>query len=236
MESQLSHFSINIIINSSIMKIVSLFLLGFCLPYLNFAQSEKDSASFKKLMLNDQFAEGTVLMKSGGVEDAVLNYDTDNQNIVFLKDGKYMFLAGTELIDTVYIANKKFIPVKDKMYEVVVNGEVALLIEYNNKKHPVQATTDYNGSSKKELSRVSNTVTDTYTNKLYKSDYDVLVVKSYWIKKDNSLYKANSAKQFAKPFSSKMQNLIDQFVEINQINFNDEKDLIKLVDYCNGRS
>ncbi len=236
MISPLNYFSINIIINQIIMKIILLFLLGLCLPYLNFAQAEKDSVSFKKLMLNEEFANGTVLMKSGSTGDAALNYDTDNQNIVFIKNGKYMFLTGTELIDTVYIANKKFIPVKDKMYEVIANGEVALLIEYNNKRHPVQATTDYNGSSKKELSHVSNTVTDTYTNKLYKSDYDVVVVKTYWIQKDNSLYKANSVKQFIKPFPGKMQNAIDQFVETNQINFNEEKDLIKLVDFCNSRS
>ncbi len=218
------------------MKILILLSLGLCLPFLNFAQAEKDSVNFKKLMLNDQFIDGTVLMKSGGVESGALNYDTDNQNIVFMKDGKYMFLTGMEEIDTIYIADKKFIPVKDKIYEVAANGKVTLLIEYNNKRLPVQATTDYNGSSKKELSHVSNTVTDTYTTKLFKGDYDVAIQKTYWLKKDKSLYKATSAKQFVKPFPGKMQDAIDQFAQSNQINFNDEKDLIKLVEFCNSKS
>jgi len=218
-----------------IMKMIMFLLLNLLLPFFNFGQSEKDSLNFRKPLLYDQFINGSVLMKSGAIENAPLNYNTDNQTIVFIKDGEYMTLTGTELIDTIYIADKKFVPVKDKIDEVVTNGTIALYLNYYNKTHPVTATTDYNGTSRKANGQVSNTVTDVYTTRLFRGEYYVEIFKSYMLKKGDLFYKANSAKQFIKPFSSQMRSAIEQYIESNHVDFNKENDLIKLVNFCNGK-
>ena len=217
------------------MKAIIFLFLNIALPTFNYAQSVKDSLTFRKPLLYENFIDGYVLMKSGAIENALLNYNTDNQTTVFIKDGQYMTLTGTELIDTIYIGTKKFIPVKNSIYEVVTNGSIALFLSYYNKTRPVVATVDHNGNSRKDNSQVSNTVSDVYVSRSFKGNYDVEILKDYWLKKDNKFYKANNAKQFLKSFPSKIKNTIEQYIQSNNVDFNKESDLIKLVTFCNSK-
>lgn len=210
----------------------------FCLALCSFvwfsvlAQSVKDSVQLKA-MLFEKFMEGKVLMKSGEIESAPLNYNTDDQSIVFIKNGQYLVLTGLDAIDTVYIQNKRFIPVNETFYEVVASNSVALLAGYSNKGRPLVATADHNGSSKQSGAQVSNTVSDTYVNRIYKGNYRVEISKNYWIKKDSYVNKANSKKQFVKLFSSKQRNLIEKYISERNIDFANEGDMVSLVNYCN---
>src|SRR5665647_1206155 len=152
------------------MKVILFMLFMFLCPMFSFAQPTKDSAYFYKALLYEQFKNGTVLMKSGAIENASLNYNTENQTVVFIKDGQYMILTGTELIDTIYMENKKFVPVNNKIYEVLTNEAVALYLSYHNRPRPIVATTDYNGTTRKVNNEVSNTVTDVYTMRNFKGN------------------------------------------------------------------
>lgn len=206
----------------------------FAFPIFSFEQSLTDSTNFTKDLLFDQFKDGTVLMKSGAIENAPLNYNTKNQTIVFIKDGQYMILTGTELIDTIYIENKKFVPVNNKIYEVLTNETVALYLSYHNRPRPIVATTDHNGTTRKISNDVSNTVTDMYTMRNFKGNYNIEIMKDYWLKKDSKLYKAGTEKQFIKPFSSQMKKRIEAYIETNHVDFNKEEDLIELTKFCNS--
>lgn len=86
-----------------------------------------------------------------------------------------------------------------------------------------------------ENNLVSNTVSDVYINRSFKGNYDVEIMKSFLFKKDNKFYKINTLKQFVKPFSSEMKSVIEQYIEINNLNFNKESDLIKLINFCNEK-
>ena len=205
------------------------------LPLLNFGQSIKDSLSFQKTLLYNQFINGSVLMKSGAIENAPLNYNTENQTIVFIKDGRYMILTGTEMIDTIYIGDKKFVSAHNIICEVVATGPIALYLSYNNHPRPVEATTDHNGTSRKESNQVSNTVTDVYATKLFRGNYNFEILKNYWLKMDDKFHKANTIKQFLKSFSSDKRSAIEKYVETDHIDFNKESDLIKLVGFCNEK-
>jgi hypothetical protein len=217
------------------MKRIIFILLILMLPLLNFGQSIKDSLSFQKTLLYNQFINGSVLMKSGAIENASLNYNTENQAIVFIKDSRYMIMTGTELVDTIYIGDKKFVPAANIICEVVATGPIALYLSYHNHPRPVQATTDYNGTSRKESNQVSNTVTDVYATKLFRGNYNVEILKNYWLKMDDKFHKANTIKQFLKPFSSDKRSAIEKYVETDHIDFNKESDLIKLVGFCNEK-
>jgi len=215
------------------MKVILFMFFMFLLPMFGFAQSTKDTAYFYKALLYEQFKNGTVLMKSGAVENAPLNYNTEDQTVVFVNDGQDMILTGTELIDTIYIENKKFVPVNNKIYEVVTNEPVALYLSYHNRPRPIVATTDHNGTSRQSSNGVSNTVTDMYTMRNFKGNYNIEIMKDYWLKKDNKLYKADTEKQFIKPFSSQMKERIEGYIKTNHVDFNKEEDLIELTKFCN---
>lgn len=210
-------------------------LINLTLPFFNYGQSVRDSLIFRKPLLYDEFINGIVLMKSGAIENVPLNYNTDNQTIVFIKDGQYLTLTGTGLVDTIYISDKKFVPVNNKIHEVVVSGMIVLYLNYYNKTRPVIATTNHDGTSRNENNLVSNTVSDVYINRSFKGNYDVEIMKSFLFKKDNKFYKINTLKQFVKPFSSEMKSVIEQYIEINNLNFNKESDLIKLINFCNEK-
>jgi hypothetical protein len=212
-----------------------LLLVNLVLSDVTHAQSVNDSINAKPLLF-ESFLTGAVLMKSGQVEKAPLNYNTDDQSIVFIKNGKYMVIDDLDKIDTVYLQHKKFVPVNNSMYQVVTdNGEVTLLVSYSNRIKPLVATTDHAGSSKKDISQVSNTVTDVYTNKLYRGNYLVEIKKTYWFKKNDKLYKVSPKKQFVNSFPSQARLAVEKYIADNKVNFAYEPDLVDLVDYCNEK-
>ena len=104
----------------------TIFIAIFILPFITKAQVTDSNRA--KTFLYNQFKDGFVLMKSGVVEDAPLNYNTENQSIYFIKNEKQMMLTGLEEIDTIYLQNKKFVPVKSNFYEVVTVPVVLPLI------------------------------------------------------------------------------------------------------------
>lgn len=216
-------------------KILVCLFVSFAIITFSNAQSVRDSLTFRKPLLFEEFLSGTVLMRSGAIESAQLNYNTDDQAIVFIKDGQYMTLIGTDLIDTVFIQNKKFVPIKNAFYEVISNGNISLFVSYFNKTHPVTATVTHEGNLRKDNSQVSNTVSDVYISRSFKGNYDVQIFKIYFIKKAGKLFEFKSPKQFVKPFSSEMKASVLEYIESNHLNFNSNTDLIALVNFCNSK-
>jgi hypothetical protein len=197
------------------------------------AQSIQENVNTKPLLF-ETFINGVVLMKSGAVEQSPLNYNTDNQSVVFIKDEKYMVLDDLDNIDTIYIQQKKFVPVNNAIYQVVSqDGPVALLLSFSNKIQPLISTADHNGSSKQAQSQVSNTVTDSYTTKLFRGNYSVEIHRHYWFKKNDKLYRVTPKRQFVNSFTSKARNTVENYIAAENINFDYEPDLIKLVAFCN---
>ena len=209
------------------------FLLAIIIsPFFCNSQSITDSVQLHTLLFNN-FIGGSVLLKSGQVEQAMLNYNTDNQNIVFIKDGQYLALSDLEAIDTIYIDDKKFVPVKKAFYEVLTPElSVPLFVSYSNKISPLIATVDHNGNSKQSGSTVSNTISDTYLNRTFKGRYNVQFRIQYWIKKGYTLHKANNEKHFTNLFPQKKWD-IHTFIAENQINFENRFDIVRLAEFCN---
>jgi hypothetical protein len=214
--------------NAITLVIVNLLFIHFA--YTQIAKDEKQLKPF----LFAKFMSGSVLMKSGVIEDAPLNYNTDNQSVFFIKDGKHFILTETSSIDTVYIQHKKFIPVNESFYEVVTVGKLSLLVTYTNKKRPLVVAADQSGTSRKVSNEVSNNVTDAYSSKLFKANYDIEYQKHFLIEKDGALYKVTNTKKFLKLFSSEKRIVVEKYINDNLTDFNNENDLIALVAFCNN--
>src|SRR5882724_2285094 len=120
------------------------------------------------------FVKGSVLMKSGSIEKARLNYNTNNQEISFMKDGQCMELTGLETIDTVYIYGKKFVPYHEKFF-VVVNTSTGmpLLALIYNKPVPQTATVEHSGADKRNSGSVNNVVNVYLSPNFYKNYFEL---------------------------------------------------------------
>ena len=199
------------------------------------AQLVQDSVRLRPLLFN-HFIDGAVLLKSGALEKAPLNYNTDNQSIVFINDDRYMTLTGLENVDTIYIDDKKFIPIKEKIYEIVTPGEdVPLLVSYSNKIRPVVATVDHNGNSKQKSTQVSNTISDSYLSRSFRGNYDVEFIRHFLLKKRFSFYRVTNEKQLTKVFPD-IQTSIRKFISENSTNFSSLPDMTDLIVFCNEQN
>lgn len=185
-----------------------------------------------KAYLFEEFSAGTVLLKSGSVEHAELNYNTNDQSILFINNGQYMILTGLETIDTAYIKGRKFIPANGIFYEVIATAPGAnLYVSYSNTMKPNTAITNHGGTARESDSRISNAVTGVYVTRPYKGDFIVEIQQRFWIGNGKILMKLNGERQFIKFYPAKDEQ-IKKYVKDNNINFKNEEDLKKLLAYC----
>lgn len=221
--------------HNAMLKRISFFLFLPLLPLLsvaqfNVAQYGVDSNKLKALLF-PRFLEGYVLMKTGDIEQAPLNYNTDNQSIYFMKDEKYMILTGLEEIDTIYLQNKKFVPVKSNLFEVLTDDAgTTVFVSYTNKSKPLVSTSDHDGSTKKSVNEVSNTVTSVYVNGVKHNHFAVEIEKHYWITRKKKMYKADNINQVKKIFPAKSLE-IEKFIIDNNITFVSDADILRLASF-----
>ena len=214
---------------------IFIFILLCLIPFFNYAQSANDTSIRRQSMIFDQFIEGKVLLKSGAISEAPLNYLSTDQSILFKKEGVMYTLTELNSIDTIYISGRKFVPINNLIYEVVDdNGKVALVVTYKSRLKPLIATVDHTGSSKQSVNLVSNTVSDVYLTRLYKGSYTVEIIKYYWLKNYTKVTRANRLKDFLNTFKESAHSAIINFEKTNHINYSVESDIIKLLKFCNS--
>jgi len=209
-------------------------ILVCLIPFVNFAQTANDTSIRRQSMIFEQFVDGKVLLKSGDISEAPLNYLSTDQSILFKKEGVIYTLTDLNNIDTIYILGKRFVPINNLVYEVVSdNGKVALLVSYNSRLNPLVATVDHTGSSKQSVNVVSNTVSDVYVTRMHKGNYAVEIVKYYWLKNYAKVSRAYRLKDFLNTFKESSHSAISIFEKTNHINYSVESDMIKLLNFCN---
>ncbi len=214
------------------MRKAILYLLAL-FPLYQYGQPASSSTQPATYLL-EHFMDGSVLLKTGAIQPASLNYDANDQSIVFRQNDQYMILTGLDNIDTVYIGDRKFIPAEDKFYEVITSTPIAFLISYTCKPHPIVANTDHNGTSRQDDNRISNNVSDVYLTRRYEGHFEMEFQKRYWLRRGHTFYKANNENQIAKIFPAKADS-IKIFIASNKINLNNQEDVARLIRYCNGQ-
>jgi len=178
----------------------------------------------------NEFSPGTVKMKSGETYNQVLNYNILTGEMIFENEGKYLAIASPGDVDTVYINDRKFIPLNNKFYEVLVNSNMPLLLEFTFTIREPGASIGYGATSNTTASTSLQTLVSTggaYNLKL-PDGFVVTPGYTYWIRKDNKLEKAGSSKQLSKIFPDK-SDMINDLVKKNNINFSKREDVIMLV-------
>lgn len=210
-------------------------ILLFYVPLLSVAQVVSIEKTVLNTCLFEHFLKGKVYLKNGSVQEVELNYETEDNSIVFKNHGQTLTLTNLTDIDSVFIAGRKFVPVDKKVYEVLSTNAIELLASYINKRRPVVASPDHEGTRRGASNAANNSVAPAYVSRPFQSNSVVDIYAQFWLKRGNSLYKANNEKQLLKVFPMKNGDAIKQYINDQKINFDKQEDLVKLVAYCNAQ-
>lgn len=178
----------------------------------------------------NEFRPGTVKMKSGETYTQVLNYNILTSEMIFDNNGKYLAIAAPDKVDTVYISDRKFIPMNNKFYEVLLSSPKPLLLEFTYTINEPGTSIGYGSTSTTAATTSLSSLVSTggaYALKL-PDDFKVIPGYNYWIMKEGKLEKAGNAKQFAKIFPDKKDEIND-LVKKNNPNFSKREDVVELV-------
>jgi len=217
-------------------KLLSVTSLSLVLFFL-FADSQGQTESSNPLpqFLFQSFAKSLVKMKDGRQMTATLNYNMVDEEMIFNQNGVYMALDKPEEIDTVYLQNRKFVPVEKAFYEVLSKGQVTMFIQHKSRLTQKGTPTAYGmttktaGPSKVLSMQAGNQV------RLVElpEDVDVSPATLYWVKAGEGMDKFTNERQFLKLFPDQEAKL-KEFIKSNKIDFKLREDLIKLGDFCNS--
>ncbi|MQY79752.1 MAG: hypothetical protein GH151_11245 [Bacteroidetes bacterium] len=196
--------------------------------------AQKDSEKSSPHYIFPTFTKGSVVMKDGNTKQAILNYNTVTQEMIFEQYGKRLALDKLETIDTVIIQDRKFIPVGEVFYEVALVASISLFIQH--KSDLISEGKPIGYGTKKQ------TTSSTIFSKLIAPDglyplklpdeFYVINTSVNWIQKDESMVKFITKRQFLKIFKEQ-ENKLKQFIKENKINLKVSEDIIMLVNYCN---
>ena len=215
----------------SLLKFIStLLLISLTLQ----VSAQTDSLVNLPNLLLPRFTRSIVKLKSGQINTAVLNYNTDDQQMVFMQQKQPMILDDPQLVDTIFMANRTFVPFEKGFYELLVVAPITLFKQ--NKSY-----VEFEGYSTLYGAK-SQTTSSTGVSRIYASSgpinlkipqgYKVVDDSQYWIRKEDGMKIFDTKREFLKMFSDKEKEL-SQFISKNKVNFEKTEDVIKLVNYCN---
>jgi hypothetical protein len=208
----------------------SLFIVYVLVATVNGQENDRPITHY----LFPEFYAGKILMKNGNIEESRLNYNSLTEEMVFETKGKYLALVNVGVIDTVYIQNRKFIPVGKIFYEVPVNMEIPLLIKHTCRVIPPGKPTAYGGTSETTSVTIVNNFFQSgrvYDLKL-PGDYKITSSTNFYLKSENNFIRIYKVKQVIKFFPDKEKE-IKEFIKLNGTDFDNQKDLIDLIIFCN---
>ena len=184
-------------------------------------------------LLFPAFTKGIIKMKAGNTYSAILNYNIVDEEMLFDQKGTYMVLEKPEEIDTVFMHNRKFVPVGKVFYEVVVQGPVSLYIQHKGRYASVAGNTAYGMTS--HTLRPTNVNVIRSGNQVRNLDLPdnvkITPATAYWLKADDEMKKFATAKQLLKLLPSQKAE-VSSFIKNNKINIKSREDLIRLGNYC----
>lgn len=196
-----------------------------------FAQ-DKNEKSVTHYVFPD-FVSGKVKYKSGVATSTKLNYNSILQEMIYSEKGKLMALAYLDLIDTVFLEQRIFIPVEKAFYEVLAKGDVSLYAQYTCNIIPPGQPAAYGGTS--QTSAVTNYSSINSGGQLYElklpDDYKLSPGCLYWINKNGTFYRASNVNQFSKVFPEKA-DAIKNWAKKNKVDIRNKEDIMKLFGFC----
>jgi hypothetical protein len=178
-----------------------------------------------------EFVQSTVLQKNGGRVNALLNYNTITQEMMFEQNGSRIVMDQGST-DTIYLQNRKFIPAKGVYLEKVTNTRAALYVQNKNKAVLAQKGEKVNGVLSDVYKKNETEKADPYALKLPDS-YRLLNDNKYWLQQGSDLIALTNLKKIPSLFPKKEAE-VAKFIEENKISLTSQEDMVRLVEFGNG--
>ncbi len=193
-------------------------------------------AQKKRMMLFDQYGNGTILMKNGTKISVGLNYDTANKKMMYLQNDEEMILLNDNQVDTVYVSDKKFIWFNNIYLEAIELKEGDVFIDWSLKNAYQGNKGAYGQITQNKVETINTTY---WTNDEYKIQKSEVIAQKnaneYWFFKNGKLVKCKDEKSLLKHFPDH-KNEIKTFIKEKKIDFTAANDVLILLDYCLGIS
>lgn len=181
-----------------------------------------------------EFTQGVILMKTGIKQDALLNYNSLTEEMIFEDKGKKLAIGKNvlEIIDTVFIKERKFIALSSKFIELLYHSKWDLYGEHTCKVKEKGTPIGYGARSKTTaISSYSSFYSngDLYNLKL-PDRFEIEPCTYYWLKKKGKLNRFKSMRELKKLYKDK-KDVFKAYVKKYDIEYNNQEDIIQLIEY-----
>jgi len=177
----------------------------------------------------DAFTNGKVRLKSGEVYNQTLNYNLLTKEMIFEQNGTYVAIAHPEAVDTVYIHERKFIPVSNAFYEWLDGSNYRLFIEHTCIIKEQGANTGFGTTNTTAATSIKSLLKDGEAYRLKLPDeYQLVWGQAFYVRKNTRYYKINNEQQILKLFPEKSE-ILHKWIESNKTRFSQAKDMMLLI-------
>ena len=176
-------------------------------------------------------------MKSGEKTDALLNYNTVDEEMLVELDGTYRIMANPQAVDTVFIQNRKFVFVDGVFYELILSDKVPFYIQNKNRFAPVASNTAYGMKSQTQGPTNVSTVrggASQFRVLEMPENLEISYASVNWIKIKNEMQKFTSERQLLKLLPEIEIDLKD-YLKKNKLNLRKKEDVFRIGLFCNQK-
>lgn len=207
-------------------------ILWTCLIAVNtgFLSGQREGQEQQPQFLFPAFHDSKVLLKSGKVQNLRMNYNSLTETMIYISDGDIYDLTNPGQVDTVFIQNRKFIPVGKAFHEVLKGGVMPLYCQTKSELKPVGRDAGYGSKSLTSAITSYANISSSGANYNLKipPDYEVNTRVIYWINKTVSF---ETERQFLKLFPEEAEEL-KAYIKKNRLKFEKPDHVVEMVSYC----
>jgi hypothetical protein len=211
------------------MKTIYLVLFLSLLLSNSFAQNNKVAIYH---YVFPEFVKGTVLMKSGVTNIAMLNYNALTEEMIFEVSGKKLAMSRLSDIDTVYIDGRKFFPFQNKFVEIIYHNKFDLYALYRASIVDPGKPAAYGGTS--QTSAVTSYSSFFSAGQAYELELpqgtETKASIEYWLKKEGKPIMFLNLRQLSKQFEDKSA-LFKKYVKEHKVDYDNQESLIGLIKF-----
>jgi len=181
-----------------------------------------------------EFTQGVILMKGGEKNETLLNYNSLTEEMIFENNGRKLAIAQRDFvrIDTVFIKDRKFIPLIDLFVEIIYDSNWDLYVEHKCKVEKLGKPSGYGGTSK--TSAISSQASLSADGNFYElklpSSYEIEPYTNLWLKKNGQLYKFINLRELKKLYKDK-EDIFKAYVKKHSVKYDNQESIIEFIEY-----
>lgn len=184
-----------------------------------------------------EFTKGVVLMKNGIKNEALLNYNSLTEEMIFEIKGKKLAIGKDELelVDTVFIKDRKFFVLNNKFVELIYHSKCDLYAEHSCSVIPPGKPAPYGGTSYTSATTSYSSLTVggmVYDLKL-PDGYVIKPHTNYWLKKNGALNKFINMRQLIKLYDDQ-KGLYTAYVKKHDVKYDNQESMVQLIKYLDA--